>query len=72
MENVSCNVIYVDRSVSQDRSVKASDERSDKDAFQWESARIAENVQILLGVFDEGMGASDPSIFLNGDPAWIY
>ncbi|KAL2201083.1 hypothetical protein P885DRAFT_73433 [Corynascus similis CBS 632.67] len=53
MENVQCNVIYVDRSVSRDRSVKAGERSSDVDALQGESAHMLENVKLLLDVFDE-------------------
>lgn len=54
MENVACNVIYVDRSVSQDRHVRARD-LSGLD--QTEPSYIAENVKLLLEVFDGGMHA---------------
>ncbi|KAL2260512.1 hypothetical protein VTK26DRAFT_5456 [Humicola hyalothermophila] len=53
MENVACNVIYVDRSISRDRSVGAPEHESDWDLSQWESARIAENVRVLLNSFDQ-------------------
>ncbi|KAK4106214.1 HD-domain/PDEase-like protein [Parathielavia hyrcaniae] len=52
MENVACNVIYVDRSVSQDRDVRAGQQNSDREGVPWESSRIAENVGQLLDVFD--------------------
>lgn len=55
MESVSCNVIYVDRCVAQDRSVKAADWAWEKDPSRWESTHLAENVGLLLQVFDEGM-----------------
>jgi hypothetical protein len=55
MEHVECNVIYVDRSVSRDRFVRASDESGDNGAVEWESAQVAENVKLLLDVFGEGM-----------------
>lgn len=61
MENVQCNVIYVDRSVSRDRSVKAGERSSDVDALQGESAHMLENVKLLLDVFDEGMSHADLS-----------
>lgn len=54
MENVSCNVIYVDRSVSRDRSVRAGEQNSDRWAAEWESPHVAQNVGLLLEVFDEG------------------
>ncbi|KAL2024663.1 hypothetical protein VTK56DRAFT_6864 [Thermocarpiscus australiensis] len=52
MENVSCNVIYVDRSVSRDRYIRAGDQISHKNSPDWESAHLAENVRLLLEVFD--------------------
>lgn len=58
MENVACNVIYVDRSISRDRSVRAGEQGSDWDPSQWESAHIADNVRFLLNSFDQG--ASSP------------
>lgn len=58
MEDIACNVIYVDRSVSRDRHVRAGEQDNDKDAAQWESAHIAENVKLLRDVFDEGICAS--------------
>lgn len=54
MENVECNVIYVDRSVSRDRHVRAGEQTSVRDAIEGESAHIAENVNLLLNVFGEG------------------
>lgn len=57
MENVQCNVVYVDRSVAQDRSVKAGEQNSDRDTVQGESAHVTENARHLLDVFDEGMQA---------------
>ncbi|KAL1844378.1 hypothetical protein VTJ49DRAFT_57 [Mycothermus thermophilus] len=53
MENVACNVIYVDRSVSQDRHVRAR-EPSGRGAYldQTEPPHVAENVKLLLEVFD--------------------
>ncbi|GAB1320308.1 3',5'-cyclic-nucleotide phosphodiesterase [Madurella fahalii] len=53
MENVECNVIYVDRSVSRDRHVRAAGQTSDGDAVEGESAHVAENVKLLLNVFGE-------------------
>jgi hypothetical protein len=64
MENVACNVIYVDRSVSRDRCVRAGEQNSDRDTVQWEPAHIAENVALLLAVFDEGMRGSPPLMAL--------
>jgi hypothetical protein len=60
MENVECNVVYVDRSVAQDRSVKAGEQNSDRDTVQGESPHVAENARHLLDVFDEGMHAVAP------------
>lgn len=60
MENVACNVIYVDRSVSRDRCIRAGEQNSDRKTAQREPAHIAENVDLLLGVFDEGMRGSSP------------
>ncbi|KAL2181442.1 uncharacterized protein P884DRAFT_295756 [Thermothelomyces heterothallicus CBS 202.75] len=53
MANVQCHVIYVDRSVSRDRSVRASRWNRDGDAIRGESAHMAENVRLLLDAFDE-------------------
>ncbi|KAH6624658.1 hypothetical protein B0J18DRAFT_185386 [Chaetomium sp. MPI-SDFR-AT-0129] len=53
MEKVPCNVIYVDRSVLQDRNIEAGRRHTPGDATRGESARVAENIQLLLDVFDE-------------------
>ncbi|KAL2128790.1 hypothetical protein VTI74DRAFT_8654 [Chaetomium olivicolor] len=53
MENVSCNVIYVDRSVSRDRCLRAGEQNSVRDAAPAESGHLAENVRLLLEVFGE-------------------
>jgi hypothetical protein len=57
MEHAGCDVIYVDRSVSRDRRVR----NSDKDAAQQEDAHVAENLRLLLDIFDEGMLPRRPS-----------
>jgi len=54
MEPGTCNVLYVDRNVKQDRRVTVSDENSTAEDAKWESAHIAENVKHLLSVFGEG------------------
>jgi hypothetical protein len=53
MENVPCNVIYVDRSVSRDRSIKAGEHVSDGSVSEVEPAHVTENAALLLDVFDE-------------------
>ncbi|KAK4148441.1 hypothetical protein C8A00DRAFT_38989 [Chaetomidium leptoderma] len=53
METVPCNVIYVDRSVSRDRHVRAGEQNSDRGAIPWESPHVAENISRLLHVFGE-------------------
>lgn len=58
MEKVPCNVIYVDRSVLRDRNIEASRQNAPQDVNRGESAHVAENVQLLLDVFDEGMPTS--------------
>ncbi len=55
MDNVPCNVIYVDRSVSRDRHLVAGEPSSVAEAVQGEPAHVAANVESLLTVFDEGM-----------------
>jgi hypothetical protein len=55
MDNVACNVIYVDRSVSRDRHVVAGESSTVADAVQGEPAHVAANLESLLTVFDEGM-----------------
>lgn len=57
MENVPCNVIYVDRSVSRDRSIKAGEPIRDGNATEVEPAHVTENAALLLDVFDQGMHA---------------
>ncbi|KAL2271465.1 hypothetical protein VTJ83DRAFT_836 [Remersonia thermophila] len=54
MENVACNVIYVDRSVSQDRHVRARDPsaRGAHLLDQTEPPHVAKNVKLLLEIFD--------------------
>lgn len=72
MENVACNVIYVDRSVSRDRCMRAGEQNSDRDTAQREPAHIAKNVALLLGVFDEGMRGSPPlMVSVAAVLAWI-
>ncbi|KAK0621429.1 hypothetical protein B0T17DRAFT_494020 [Bombardia bombarda] len=53
MEHASCNVIYVDRTVSEDRFIRGDADTVGKDKTEWESAHIAENVKLLLDVFGE-------------------
>ncbi|KAJ4304231.1 3',5'-cyclic-nucleotide phosphodiesterase [Collariella sp. IMI 366227] len=53
METVSCNVIYVDRSVARDRYLRRGDQHSDRDASLQESGHLAENIRLLLEVFGE-------------------
>ncbi|KAK3333200.1 hypothetical protein B0T19DRAFT_119466 [Cercophora scortea] len=53
MEYASCNVIYVDRAVRQDRYIQESAQSTDQDPVEWESSHIAQNVKLLLHVFGE-------------------
>ncbi|KAK3368102.1 hypothetical protein B0H63DRAFT_69194 [Podospora didyma] len=53
MEHASCNVIYVDRAICQDRYIKGSASSLDKDAVEWESAHTAQNIRLLLDIFGE-------------------
>ncbi|KAK3357062.1 hypothetical protein B0T25DRAFT_145753 [Lasiosphaeria hispida] len=54
MEYAMCNVIYVDRAVSQDRYIRgAVTTPPECAAIAWETARLADNVKLLLGVFGE-------------------
>ncbi len=55
MEHASCNIIYVDRAVSQDRYIQAGTVSPENDAIPWETAHIADNVKLLLDVFGEGI-----------------
>jgi hypothetical protein len=53
MENVPCNVIYVDRSVSRDRSIKAGEHIREANAPEVEPVHVIENAALLLDVFDQ-------------------
>ena len=55
MEHASCNVIYVDRRVSQDRHLQEGVHNVDEFAVEWGPGHVAENVRLLLDVFGEGM-----------------
>lgn len=65
METVSCNVIYVDRSVARDRYLRRGDQHSDRDVPLEESGHLAENIRLLLEVFGEGI------LFLPPQQGWI-
>ncbi len=54
MEPGTCNVLYVDRNVKEDRRLTSLDEKATAADVQWESTHIAENVKHLLNVFGEG------------------
>ena len=53
MDHATCNVLYVDRNVREDRYLTASKGDSAAGA-EWETELIAENVKLLLHVFGEG------------------
>ncbi|KAK3379531.1 hypothetical protein B0T24DRAFT_160956 [Lasiosphaeria ovina] len=53
MEHASCNVIYVDRGVYQDRHIRGSESSLDKNGLEFGSAHTAENVRLLLDIFGE-------------------
>ena len=53
MEPGTCNVLYIDRNVREDRYL-TSDENATTEVVQWETPNIAENVKHLLDVFGEG------------------
>ena len=57
MEHATCNVIYVDRAVSRDRYLRGTEPGAGDDARDriWETSHIAENVELLLNVFGEGL-----------------
>ncbi|KAB5570804.1 3'5'-cyclic nucleotide phosphodiesterase [Coniochaeta sp. 2T2.1] len=52
MEPGTCNVLYIDRNVREDRYL-TSDENATAEDFEWETQNIAENVKHLLDVFGE-------------------
>lgn len=54
MEHASCNVIYVDRAVSHDRSLRGSASALCEQLATLEAAHLAQNVGLLLNVFGEG------------------
>ncbi|KAK4204476.1 putative camp-specific 3',5'-cyclic phosphodiesterase [Triangularia verruculosa] len=52
MESARCNIIYVDRAVSEDRNVQSSSLSSGAAAASWESSQLRENVRLLLSLFE--------------------
>lgn len=60
MENAACNLIYVDRSIRQDRIVRASSYNSDgtegplAGSSDYETQALRENVQLLLEFIGDG------------------
>jgi hypothetical protein len=54
MERATCNILYVDRNLREDRYLNKAD--GDVLALaEWESKDIEENVKLLLDVFGEGL-----------------
>lgn len=53
MEHATCNVLYVDRGVRQDRYLRSSQIDSLASQDNYESPHIAENAKLLLDVFGE-------------------
>ena len=54
MEHASCNVLYVDRNVREDRYLNISRGDTAADVGS-EPGHIAENARLLLAVFGEGL-----------------
>jgi hypothetical protein len=54
MEPGTCNVLYVDRNVKEDRRLTSSDENPTGGDVEWEPTHIAQNAKHLLNVFGEG------------------
>ncbi len=52
MENATCNVIYVDRRVRDDRYIARGQAVDDA---EWEAESIAENSKLLMDIFGSGM-----------------
>lgn len=52
MELATCNVLYVDKRVANDRRLTSGNDAAD---VQWECAEIEINTKHLLDVFGEGL-----------------
>lgn len=54
MEPGTCNVLYIDRNVKEDRRLTSADQHAAAEDVEWESMLIMENANHLLKVFGEG------------------
>jgi hypothetical protein len=60
MEPGTCNVLYIDRNVKEDRCLSSFEDSTTTEDAGWESSHIAENVKLLLNVFGEGLFTTTP------------